>query len=354
MSGLPTSPGRLVAHAAGVLAVAAATVLPAGCGDAGDASPATAAPVTDVVERGPVRLEVSVPRGEVRVGDAVALAIDVVAEPGVEVEIPPLGETVGPFAVRAARTPPDVPDPDGRRRWSHAYRLVTFEADDLEIPAVTIRFADRRGETPVEGELTAGPLVVTVVSAVADAFDPATPSEIRGAVDLPFGAASWWRVAAAAMVAAALGAGVVMAAWWWTWRRRHPAPRPVPVIPAHVWALERLAALEASPLLERHRVHEFYVRLSDIARGYIERRFDLRAPERTTDEFLREARLHPALGEDHRDLLARFLRAADMVKFARHEPARPECEAALAAARSFVERTAPRHGADTVAPGAAA
>ncbi|MHC4947802.1 MAG: hypothetical protein ACYTG1_06020 [Planctomycetota bacterium] len=353
MSVFPAIPGRPVARVAGVLAVLAAAVLPAACGDAGDAAPEAGTRVTDVAERGPVRLEVSVPRGEVRVGDAVALAIDVTAEPGVDVEIPPLGETAGPFAVRAARTPPDVPDADGRRRWSHAYRLVTFEADDLEIPAVTIRFADRRGDEPVEGELTAGPLVVTVVSAV-DAFDPATPPEIRGAVDLPFGIPTWGRIAAAAMVAAALAAGAVMAAWWWTWRRRHPAPRPVPVIPSHVWALERLAALEASPLLERRRVHEFYVRLSDIARGYIERRFNLRAPERTTDEFLREARLHPALGEDHQDLLARFLRAADMVKFARHEPARPECEAALAAARSFVERTAPRPDAAAPVPGAAA
>ena len=51
-------------------------------------------------------------------------------------------------------------------------------------------------------------------------------------------------------------------------------------------------------------------------------------------------KFHPALGADQRQLLADFLRAADMVKFALHRPPRPESEAALNTARTFVEQTA--------------
>ena len=65
------------------------------------------------------------------------------------------------------------------------------------------------------------------------------------------------------------------------------------------------------------------------------------APERTTEEFLREARLHPALSDDHRALLAGFLRAADMVKFAKHRPDVAEGEEAMRAARRLVTETTP-------------
>jgi hypothetical protein len=39
--------------------------------------------------------------------------------------------------------------------------------------------------------------------------------------------------------------------------------------------------------------------------------------------------------------LGGFLRAADMVKFARHQPTADEAERAFAGARTFVDETAP-------------
>ena len=48
-----------------------------------------------------------------------------------------------------------------------------------------------------------------------------------------------------------------------------------------------------------------------------------------------------ALNLEHKDLLAGFLRVADMVKFALHEPTVNESDVALAAARRFVDETTP-------------
>ena len=98
---------------------------------------------------------------------------------------------------------------------------------------------------------------------------------------------------------------------------------------------------KAEGLIEAGEFHPFYVRLSDIVRRYVEERFGLMAPQRSTPEFLREARGSSALSDDHQDLLARFLRAADMVKFALHVPAAADAEGALTAARGFVEDTMP-------------
>ena len=64
----------------------------------------------------------------------------------------------------------------------------------------------------------------------------------------------------------------------------------------------------------------FYFRLSAIMRYYIEERFGLRAPERTTEEFLAEISNADVFNTGQRNYLKSFLKASDIVKFAKHEP----------------------------------
>jgi hypothetical protein len=93
--------------------------------------------------------------------------------------------------------------------------------------------------------------------------------------------------------------------------------------------------------VEAGRQEEFYVRLSTIVRAYLEARFHLRAPEMTSEEFLQAAQRDPQLASPQRARLGQFLSEADLVKFARHQPAAADAERAQDAAREFVESTAP-------------
>src|SRR5258707_12752244 len=87
----------------------------------------------------------------------------------------------------------------------------------------------------------------------------------------------------------------------WMWKRRKPTAVTETVVPLSAFEIA-LAALQRlrqdSPTVE-----VFYTRLSDIVRQYIEDRFGLHAPERTTEEFLAEASLPP----DNMTLLDAFL-----------------------------------------------
>jgi hypothetical protein len=123
--------------------------------------------------------------------------------------------------------------------------------------------------------------------------------------------------------------------------RRAP-DAPEPELPAGEWAMLELARLEQERLPERGEVEGFFVRLSDVVRAYVERRFAIAAPDRTTQEFLREAAHHPDLAGEHERTIGAFLRSADMVKFAAARPGTETCDNALAAMRGFVERTAPK------------
>jgi hypothetical protein len=71
----------------------------------------------------------------------------------------------------------------------------------------------------------------------------------------------------------------------------------------------------------------------------LEDRFELRAPELTTEEFLASVGESPDLSRDHQNLLREFLRQADLVKFAGVQPSSQDIQRSVDAARRFLEET---------------
>ena len=128
--------------------------------------------------------------------------------------------------------------------------------------------------------------------------------------------------------------------WWaWNrWRRSRPTPAAPPPPPPDARALRRLnEALQWIGQPER-----FCTTLSEILRTYLEERFGLRAPERTTEEFLSELRNSISLDLKNKQVLGDFLTRCDLVKFARAEPGPAELQELHAAAVRLVEETAHR------------
>ena len=119
----------------------------------------------------------------------------------------------------------------------------------------------------------------------------------------------WWTLGALAVIAVAF-------AIWFFMRRKRLASKVVIVIPPHIRAKEKLA--EALRFMSDPKL--FCTMVSDTARVYLEERFNLRAPERTTEEFLVELRTSPHLTPDQKQSLGAFLECCDLVKFARFEP----------------------------------
>lgn len=123
----------------------------------------------------------------------------------------------------------------------------------------------------------------------------------------------------------------------WIWRRFSSKARPLlDRVDPRGAALARLDRLEAEGLLSRGLVELYYVGLAEIVRIYLEEAFQVRAPERTTQEFLEELVQLPRFDLQVRELLRAFLFEADLVKFARFEPSGEQCAAAVAAARQLI------------------
>ena len=143
----------------------------------------------------------------------------------------------------------------------------------------------------------------------------------------------------------ALGLLAALAAAFFALRKVLTTPRTIlhmaPPVPPHRIALDALADLRAKGWIEALKIEPFYVALSGIVRRYLEGRFGLRAPERTTEEFIRDALTSKKLSDAHRDLVAGFLEQSDLVKFARHAPGPTDMRNALKSAERLVHETMP-------------
>jgi len=101
--------------------------------------------------------------------------------------------------------------------------------------------------------------------------------------------------------------------------RRFVRP-PAPAEPAHVIALRELQALRKEELWQKGEVKEYYSRLSDILRRYIDNRYGISSPELTTDETVRMLQKAAVTTADQMSLVKGLLSVSDMVKFAKYVP----------------------------------
>ncbi|MCU0863559.1 MAG: hypothetical protein MUC36_07210 [Planctomycetes bacterium] len=298
---------RRLAGAIGLLCLAA-------CG--GPVPPWTEAPAALL------DLKITVEPTEVQLLQPVTVVLDRWRRDGVEAEFAPAVDAADFDA--STTVAPERPLLGGHWQRTTLQLLPLRGPGELLLPSFTVR--ERAGA----GASSTPEQRVQVVSALADrgagievAGEPfATP--FRG----------WWWLGGGAAAIAALGLALAM------WRRRAAAVPPDAIaVPPHVKAHRALQRLHKAPRGSEAEVDAFYVELSGVLRVYLEERFGLCAPERTTEEFLAMLEHGDGLCREHRAELERFLRQCDLVKFAAAEPGENDHLATWALASAFVEAT---------------
>jgi hypothetical protein len=139
------------------------------------------------------------------------------------------------------------------------------------------------------------------------------------------------------IVLGALALAVIAYFLWRYWRKKADEPVIIPVIPPHERARQKLQ--DALGLISQPR--PFCIAVSDTVRVYLEERFQFRAPERTTEEFLHELQATDLLLSGQKESLGEFLSICDMVKFARYEPGEPELQSLHQSAVRLIDETEP-------------
>lgn len=210
------------------------------------------------------------------------------------------------------------------------FDLTPFQVGQHLLPTGEVRFiaADRDDVIRPLPETN-----LVVVSALTD--EDEALRDIRPVMTWP-AAVPRWVIALGVTAVLALIAAVAAHRFLSKPRTILQAAPPVPPDEEAIRALRRLMSRQ---WIEQGHVEPFYVELSNIVRQYLEKRFHLRAPEQTTEEFIREASTSQGLSPEHRQRVQDFLTQADLVKFARYRPSAEDMKSAYGAAERLVMET---------------
>lgn len=315
----------------------------AGCGGSDEQSQAgKESGLEKTFERGPVKVVLRLDNPTPSIADRIRLAMEVTADESYEVEMPAFGEKLEQFGIVEFDSPPPQLLDGGRIRELRSYVLEPFLSGDYRIPAMVFRFRKRDGGEGEGYELETDELKVVVSSLLPEEAENLEIHEIAPPVQLPKKEIPWrWIIKGGAVLVVIVGA---VTGWL---RRRKKKVAAVPPRPAHEIAFEELEALIAGKLAEKGEIKAFYQRISDILRRYIENRFGLRAPERTTEEFLVEMKTSEVLDGGHKVLLGGFLQHCDLVKFAEHQPSHDDIQKTFDACKEFILETKESSSAPT-------
>ena len=301
--------------------------------------PAPPPPPAPLLSDEPARLAATLSTNTIRIGDPIDLTLTALHRPGTRIEFPPL-EHGKDVIVRSPGAPETLPADGDLERTTRHYTLTSLVVSNhivAENAPVLIHLPD--GTTSTQSMPFAS---FEVVTSLADGETELRPMDMTPAL-WPAPPSHWLLILLTVLAVLALAAAAL---WFFARRVSVVLAKPTPPPPPHVTALAALAAMRAEDWTGDDKQEPFFVRLSGIVRTYVEARFGIRAPERTTEEFIRDATRSRDLTPSQRRRLTDFLETSDLVKFARHRPASTELLTALDSAETFVRETIPAPAPD--------
>ena len=232
-----------------------------------------------------------------------------------------------------------APIPDLRDRFRGFSVAEDFNEDPVTVDNVTTYVSRwRLVPEPCAKQYSLRPfVVVNFYTAPVKFAPPAARETVTGGMevdpkkDLP--PLSWKLVGICAAALAVLALAVALV--WWTVKKIREAIRVHRMSPIQR-AMYELEKLLGRGLPGRGLYKDFYVELTMVVRRYVERRHAVRAPNLTTEEFLRAAEGNPAFTREAVAQLKTFLESADMVKFAGVQATPEMADAATDKARDYL------------------
>lgn len=291
-----------------------------------------------VSQLGPVKVTTSLTPDAPVIGDEIVFELRVEAASEVEVLMPEFGEALDRYAILDF-VPKRTIESDGSEVHLQRYTLQPNLSGAQSIPPILVEFVDNRpGQQKAPDDYDAYEILTermdfTVESVVPDAASAELKPPL-GELQPPREITTTGWVMIVLCTLGGVGGAIVAVIAYRRWQHRKLQKT------AYEIAIQWLDYLLAKPMPQSdEEIDAFYVAVSRIVRTYLENRFDLRAPDLTTEEFLELAGTSSDLSRDHQGLLRDFLRQADLVKFAGVKASAEDVRSAGSLARQFLDET---------------
>ena len=277
----------------------------------------------------------SVDKDEVTIGDKIKFVIRVKYKDDITLQFPEVNGQIGVFAIKKTSfAETSKREKDAYSVVERDYVLSSYEIGRHTIPSLKIKYKSSQGD----GEVAANEVIIDIKGVIKEGEMSGDIKDILPPVGIPTSfkrLVVWVSVGLGALLLSGVIYGLV-----YKFRKRskiqeHQFIKRMP----HETAYELLERLSKEDLIAKGFVREYYYHITDIVRHYIEDRFGLLAPERTTEEFLTEMAHTNKLDDTHKILIREFLERCDMVKYAKYGPSNLEVKETYDAAKRFIDET---------------
>lgn len=219
---------------------------------------------------------------------------------------------------------------DGYVRTTQTYAITSFEPSIYTLDSLMI---------VVDGKKYCGnKLALKVLEQEIDTTNVRNLCPPKDIKDNPFELAEWLPV----IIGIPVIIGLIILGVWLYLRKKKGKPikiriRTIKRIPPHEKAINDINAIKQENLTVSEDNKEYYTRLTDALRRYMETRFNFSAMEMTTSEIIMH--LQNETDQQKIDELRELFETADLVKFAKHTALINENDRNLMAAVEFINTT---------------
>ncbi|MFM2307690.1 MAG: hypothetical protein RLZZ367_2359 [Bacteroidota bacterium] len=270
----------------------------------------------------------------IQIGDLLKIRLSVKYSDNLLVAFPKAADTLGNMeTIEVSKL--DTTTAAGSIVLSQVYTVSAYDSGDFHAGPVIVYF---KNSTGIVDSVLTNDIQITAGAPAVDLDKPF--KDIKAPLEVPYS----WRefvpyIIGLAVLLVAIIAGIIL---YRKYRNNKPVvvERPKPKDPPHIWARKELKKLEEEKLWQKDEVKQYYSRLTDVLRMYLEYRYDWFALESTTEEIEAELPKYKLKDKACESLLA-ILRAADLVKFAKMIPMPDANIKAMENAYKFIDFTEP-------------
>lgn len=281
-----------------------------------------------------IQVEAKLQDYTIKIGDQTKLFL--VVHKGIkdQVNFPKLADTItGKIQVVSANKADTTIDQNDKTKVTitQSYTITSFDAGAYTMP-------------PFEFGSTGGVIKTNELSLQVQTVKVDTTKaiyDIKQPLVVTYGFLDWLRDNWIWVLIGLIIIGLIVGVIYYLWKR--PKGQPIiqitkPSVPIHIIAINKLQELRGKKLWQHDEVKQYHSELTDIMREYLEKRYNVKTQETTTDEILWALKQRD-ITDEYRTILQRLLVMADLVKFAKEKPTPADNERSMDDAIEFVLKT---------------
>lgn len=282
-----------------------------------------------------IEVKAQVDTATITIGDHITYSIIIDRRKDVRIVQPGPGLNLGMFEIKSYNFHKPVKQGD-RIIQRYDYVISVYDTGRYQIPAYPLVYF--LPDTTRKPNIIEAPAITIYVKSLLKGESKHQLKDIKPPLSIPFNYRFWIRIGVLVILILAL-IYLIYLAWKRKQERGYVFTPPPPPPPAHEVALKALNELFASDLLQKQDYKEFFSRLSEIVRAYLEGRYYMQALEQTTGEILRDLPVEVKQDDRLFSMLKDILTVSDLIKFAKHVPSPEEIERVKKEAVDFVQET---------------